>query len=152
MMPDRDARSLLLRPGEVSAARPVGCLLWQIRTIIICAMKMTTKLVMRSLAVVAVFALVGLAQAADMPVFNLAIKNHQFTPTQLKVPADTQFKLIVANQDPTPEEFESTDFSREKIVMPNSSITVFIGPLKAGTYKFFGDFHQETAQGTLLVE
>ncbi|HET8941892.1 MAG TPA: cupredoxin domain-containing protein [Rudaea sp.] len=115
-------------------------------------MKMTTKLVMRSLVVVAVFALVGLAQAADMPVFNLAIKNHQFAPNELKVPADTQFKLIVANQDPTPEEFESTDFSREKIVMPNSSITVFIGPLKAGTYKFFGDFHQETAQGTLLVE
>lgn len=115
-------------------------------------MNMPRKLMTRLVVVGALFALAGLVQAADVPVFNLAIKNHQFTPTQLKVPAATQFKLIVANQDPTAEEFESTDFNREKIVMPNSTITVFIGPLKAGTYKFFGDFHQETAQGTLLVE
>ncbi|MEO8802138.1 MAG: cupredoxin domain-containing protein [Rudaea sp.] len=113
---------------------------------------MPRKLVMRLVAVGALLAVAGLGQAADVPVFNLAIKDHRFTPTQLKVPAGVQFKVIVANQDPTPEEFESTDFNREKIVMPNSNITVFIGPLKAGTYKFFGDFHQETAQGTLLVE
>jgi hypothetical protein len=29
---------------------------------------------------------------------------------------------------------------------------VFIGPLEAGRYPFFGDFHQETAQGVLVVK
>lgn len=115
-------------------------------------MNMPRKLVMRLAAVGALLALPGWVHAADVPVFNLAIKDHRFTPTELKVPAGVQFKVMVANQDATPEEFESADFNREKIVMPNASITVFIGPLKAGTYKFFGDFHQETAQGTLLVE
>ncbi|MGA9334444.1 MAG: cupredoxin domain-containing protein [Rudaea sp.] len=115
-------------------------------------MNKTRKFAMRWVIFAGLFALAGSLQAADMPVFNLTIKNHQFAPTRLKVPSGTQFKVIVANQDPTPEEFESNDFNREKIVMPNASITVFIGPLKAGTYKFFGDFHQETAQGTLLVE
>jgi hypothetical protein len=37
-------------------------------------------------------------------------------------------------------------------VLPNSSITVYVGPLRAGNYGFFGDFHQATAKGRLIVE
>ncbi|MGA9422401.1 MAG: cupredoxin domain-containing protein [Rhodanobacteraceae bacterium] len=110
------------------------------------------KPMMRLLTATALFALVGLVQTADVPVFNLAIKNHRFVPTQVKVPADTQFKVLVANQDPTPEEFESSEFNREKIVMPNSTTTVFVGPLDRGRYKFFDDFHQDTGNGVLIVQ
>lgn len=92
------------------------------------------------------------AWAGDMPQYTLTIHNHRYQPTELKVPAGTKFKLVVVNKDATPEEFESSDFNREKIVMPNSRITVYVGPLDAGHYKFFGDFHQDTAQGTLIVE
>ncbi|MGP1665050.1 MAG: cupredoxin domain-containing protein [Rhodanobacter sp.] len=91
-------------------------------------------------------------QAAEVPQYTLTIENHRYQPTELRVPADTKIKILVINKDSTPEEFESSDFNREKIVMPNSSITVFVGPLKAGTYRFFGDFHQDTAQGTLIAE
>lgn len=94
----------------------------------------------------------GPAAAADLPEFNLTIKNHLYQPSELKVPADTKFKLRVTNEDATPEEFESTDFNRESVVLPNRSIVVFIGPLRAGTYGFFGDFHRDTAQGRLVVE
>lgn len=92
------------------------------------------------------------AIATEVPTFTLTITNHRYEPTTLRVPADTKIKITVVNKDSTPEEFESADFSREKIVMPNSSITVFVGPLKAGSYKFFGDFHQDTAQGVLIAE
>ncbi|MEO6799272.1 MAG: cupredoxin domain-containing protein [Rhodanobacter sp.] len=98
------------------------------------------------------FALPTAVLATDVPMYTLTIKNHRYEPTTLKVPADTQIKITVVNKDSTPEEFESTDFRREKIVMPNGSITVFVGPLKAGQYKFFGDFHQDTAQGVLIAE
>ena len=54
--------------------------------------------------------------------------------------------------DATPEEFESTDFSREAVVLPNRSVIIYVGPLRAGTYAFFGDFHRNTAQGRLLAE
>ncbi|MDA3913881.1 cupredoxin domain-containing protein [Oleiagrimonas sp.] len=91
-------------------------------------------------------------QARDMPQYTLTIHNHRYQPTQLKVPAHTKFKLVVVNKDATPEEFESSDFNREKIVMPNAQITIYVGPLDAGHYKFFGDFHQNTAKGTLIVE
>lgn len=97
-------------------------------------------------------ALAGTAAANDLPEYTLVIKNHVYQPSELKVPAGTKFRLIVNNQDATPEEFESTDFNREKIVLANSSITVYVGPLRAGSYGFFGDFHQSTAQGRLIVE
>ncbi len=107
---------------------------------------------MKRLLIAALFALSMTAVAADVPTYTLTIENHRFEPTTLRVPADTKFKIKVVNKDSTPEEFESMDFNREKIVMPNSSTIVFVGPLKAGTYKFFGDFHQDTAQGVLIAE
>lgn len=97
---------------------------------------------------------VGLANARadDLPTFELVIKNHVFVPTSLTVPANTKFKLLVKNQDPTPEEFESYELHREKVVLGNSEIVVFIGPLDPGTYPFFGDFNQSTARGTLVAK
>jgi plastocyanin domain-containing protein len=97
-------------------------------------------------------ALIGVTFADSLPEFTLVLKNHVYQPSELKIPAGTKFKIIVRNEDATPEEFESTDFGREKIVPPNSSIEVYVGPLKAGTYGFFGDFHQDTAKGRLIVE
>lgn len=94
----------------------------------------------------------GTAFAGDLPQYTLVIKNHTYQPSELKVPAGTKFKIIVRNEDPTPEEFESMDFNREKIVLPNSTTTVYVGPLRAGSYGFFGDFHQDTAKGRLIVE
>ncbi|HEX5960312.1 MAG TPA: cupredoxin domain-containing protein [Rhodanobacteraceae bacterium] len=96
-------------------------------------------------------AVAAAAHAAAMPEFHLVLKDHQFQPATLKVPAGAKFKVLVTNQNPTPSEFESTDFNREKIVLPNSTVTVFVGPLDKGSYKFFDDFHQSTT-GVLIAE
>lgn len=92
------------------------------------------------------------AIAAEMPTYTLVLKNHRYQPDVLHIPANTRIKLVVINQDSSPEEFESNDFPAEKIVMPNSQVSLFIGPFKPGHYNFYGDFHQPTAQGTLVVE
>lgn len=97
----------------------------------------------------AAFAFPGLA---DMPPYTLTIHDHHFQPTELQVPAGQKFKVIVANQDSTPEEFESSDMHREKVVIGGAKITVFIGPLPAGTYTFFGDFHPQLARGHIVVK
>jgi plastocyanin len=91
------------------------------------------------------------AVAADTPEYTLTIKDHRFTPAELTIPANTKVKLIVVNQDATVEEFESHELNREKVVTGNASINVYVGPLKAGRYPFFGDFHQDTAQGVLIA-
>jgi hypothetical protein len=97
-------------------------------------------------------ATVGFPMAAEATDYTLVLQNHRYQPTELRIPADTRVKLEVINKDPSPEEFESNDFPAEKIIMPKSSATLFVGPLKAGHYHFYGDFHQPTAQGTLIVE
>lgn len=94
----------------------------------------------------------SLASAADVPSYTLTLKDHRYQPSELRIPANTRIELEVINRDPSPEEFESDDFPAEKIVMPNSRVSLFIGPFKPGHYRFYGDFHQPTAQGTLVVE
>jgi heme/copper-type cytochrome/quinol oxidase subunit 2 len=89
------------------------------------------------------------ALAADA--VTLTIKNHQFTPSQVSVPAGERFRIEVANQDATPAEFESADLRVEKIVVPGGKIVVMVGPLKPGIYKFFDDYHPDTATGTMTA-
>ncbi|MBM3579429.1 MAG: cupredoxin domain-containing protein [Alphaproteobacteria bacterium] len=84
--------------------------------------------------------------------FLIQIKNHQFIPDTIEVSANQEFKLVVENLDKTLEEFESVDLKKEKIVGGGKKITMVIGPLESGEYKFFGDFHQKTAQGKILVK
>lgn len=109
---------------------------------------------MRGLMLATAVLLAGVATAtaaAAEPEFHLLLQDHQFQPATLKVPANVRFRVLVTNRNAMPSEFESADFNREKIVLPNSTITVLVGPLKQGTYKFFDDFHQATV-GTLVVE
>jgi len=89
---------------------------------------------------------------ADTPVIEIEIKDHLFYPAEIVVPANTKVKLLIINQDPTPEEFESYELNREKVINGSSRTVIFIGPLGAGKYPFFGEFHPETAQGMVLVE
>jgi high-affinity iron transporter len=87
------------------------------------------------------------ARAGELPV--LVFRQHRFYPDHLVVPAGQKFRIEVRNTDDTADEFESTDLNREKLVVPGGQITVFLGPLDAGSYKFFGDFHRDTAQGVI---
>jgi cupredoxin-like protein len=94
----------------------------------------------------------SIASAAEPPEIRLVIREHRFVPAELKVPANTKIRLIVVNQDATPEEFESHELNREKVVTGGGTIPVYVGPLKPGRYPFFGDFHSDTAQGALLAQ
>ncbi len=94
----------------------------------------------------------GTSAAAQEPTYSLVIKDHKFQPTEIEVPAGQKIALIVKNNDPTPEEFESTELRREKVVPGGEQITVYIGPLKPGRYEFFGDFNPTTARGHIVVK
>jgi hypothetical protein len=92
-----------------------------------------------------------LAQAADNEM-ALTIKNHQFSPAEIKVPANQRIKLSIHNQDSTPEEFESHSLNREKLIPAGATAVIYIGPLKSGRYDFFGEFNTTTAKGVVVVE
>lgn len=80
----------------------------------------------------------------------LTIKDHKFTPETLEVPANEKIKITITNEDATPEEFESHELNREKVISGNSKGIVFVGPLDPGTYPFFGEFHANTAKGQIV--
>ncbi len=110
---------------------------------------------MRTLLAVAAFAALvafapAAAQAADD--FTLTIKDHKFSPSELKVPANKRVAITVINSDATPEEFESSALKVEKVIAGGSKATVRIGPLKPGRYDFVGEFHEDTAKGVIVAE
>jgi hypothetical protein len=90
--------------------------------------------------------------AAQDPAYTLVIKDHQFQPTEIEVPAGQKIAIAVKNNDSTPEEFESIELRREKVVAGGKEIIVYIGPLKPGKYEFFGDFNPKTARGHIIAK
>jgi plastocyanin len=89
------------------------------------------------------------AQAQDL---TLTIKDHKFTPTEIKVKANTRVTITVVNSDATPEEFESKALKVEKVIPGKSMGVVRIGPLKPGRYSFVGEYHEDTAKGVVVAE
>ena len=84
--------------------------------------------------------------------YALTIQNHRFQPAELVVPAGKKIKLSVENRDATPEEFESHDLNREKIIAGKSTITIYVGPLTPGRYRFLGEYNENTAQGVIVAQ
>lgn len=91
------------------------------------------------------------AFAADAD-YTLVIKEHRFQPTELTIPAGKKVKLLIENQDATPEEFDSFSLNREKVIAGHSNATLYIGPLEAGRYPFMGEFNPTTAQGVVVAQ
>ncbi len=89
---------------------------------------------------------------AETPVIKIEIQNHLFFPSEITVPVNTKIKLMIHNLDATSEEFESYELNREKVIMGNQKVIIFIGPLPTGEYPFFGEFYPKTAQGLIIVK
>jgi len=92
-----------------------------------------------------------LAKAETLEV-ELRIRDHLFFPSTLIIPANQKIKIRVINEDPTPEEFESFELNREKVIAAHSQTVIFIGPLEVGEYPFFGEFYPKTAQGVVVAK
>ena len=67
-------------------------------------------------------------------------------------PANSRRRSTVKNLDATPEEFESKSLRIEKVIPGNSEATFTLRPLKAGRYKFVGEFHEDAAKGEVIAE
>ncbi|HXW65793.1 MAG TPA: cupredoxin domain-containing protein [Burkholderiaceae bacterium] len=102
-------------------------------------------------AICAAFSFAAASSLAAEPEISISIKDRHFVPDLVTAPAGQKLKIIVKNEDTTTSEFESIDFHREKVVQPGHEITVYVGPLDAGSYEFFDDFHPES-RGRLVVK
>ena len=113
---------------------------------------MTHPIFTRILAA-SLFLCIGASNATESdPIFEILLKDHRFEPSELNVPTGIKFKLVISNKDKEPEEFDSDDLRREKLVPPGKQAIILLGPLKPGVYKFSGEYHSKTAQGKITAK
>jgi len=111
---------------------------------------LATGLVLLTLALPAALAP---ARAADAPAeVALAIEKNRFAPEEVRVKAGAPFVLVISNKDGSPEEFESRDLRIEKVVPAGKTVRLRMPALKAGTYAFVGEYHEQTAKGRIVAE
>ncbi|GHF79111.1 hypothetical protein GCM10017161_02830 [Thalassotalea marina] len=96
--------------------------------------------------------LISASLSAKTKEYYLTLQNHVFVPSEIVIPANTKVKLVIVNKDDTMEEFDSFDLNREKVLFPGKKGHIFIGPLPAGRYEYFGEYFPNTARGTIVVE
>ena len=96
--------------------------------------------------------LTGAAMADDEATFTLSLKGHHFDPATPTIPADRRVKVTVTNLDTTPAEVESDDFKLEKVLPPGATVTVTIGPLKAGEYEIHDEYNEDVSKTKLIVK
>ncbi len=89
--------------------------------------------------------------AAGILTFELRINQHLFNPSTIHVPAGQKVKLLIYNDDSSPEEFESFAMNREKVVLGQSKGMVFLGPLAPGVYPFSGEYNPDSARGQVIA-
>jgi hypothetical protein len=109
---------------------------------------------MRSLlpVLLVTLALGGPAVAEDLTNIDVTIKDHRFSPSEIHVSVGKPTMLTIKNEDPTPEEFDSSALKVEKVIVGGRSATVRLRPLGAGRYPFMGEYHPDTAQGVVISE
>ena len=104
--------------------------------------------IMLGFAIVVAGGHAALAQGATLQV---TVQNHQFSPAELRAPANTPIVITIKNNDATAMEFESVSLRVEKVIAAKSQGIVRIRALSPGRYEFFDDFNQST-RGTLIVQ
>ncbi len=107
---------------------------------------------MRRIVILVALLLAPALARADDTALTLTIKEHVFSPTEIKVKANQRVQLTVINEDATPEEFDSNALKVEKVIAGKSKGIVRIGPLRPGRYPFFGEYHESTAKGVVIAE
>ena len=93
-----------------------------------------------------------MAVAEDLLTLKLTARNGRFYPETIEVPSGARFKIVITNEGPGPEEFESENPRREKVLGAGATSFLVFPALKPGVYPFFGEFHPETAKGRIVVK
>lgn len=90
--------------------------------------------------------------AAELPTFLLVMKDGRIFPEKLEVPANTRFRLTIRNEGPGAAEFESLELKKESVLAPGVTRSLVFYPMKPGSYRFFDEFHADTAQGHIIAK
>jgi len=85
-------------------------------------------------------------------ILEIRFENHQFSPQTLIVPVHKPLQIKIINLSNEKIEFESFSLNREKVLEPGKSVILTIPALRAGSYDFFDDFHQDVPEGAIVAK
>src|SRR5205807_4086206 len=91
-----------------------------------------------------------MASAQDIAL-QLTVENGQFSPAELRAPANKPLVIVIKNNDAKAMEFESVSLRVEKVIAAKSQGSVRVRALAPGRYEFYDDFNKNT-RGTLVVQ
>jgi hypothetical protein len=106
----------------------------------------------RLILALALLGVCGIAPDVEAGEVALTINDHHFQPAEIHIPANQAATLTVTNADATAEEFESNDLDIEKVIAGGQSVVIELQPLDAGSYAFYGEYHEDTAKGVVIAE
>ncbi len=99
------------------------------------------------------FAVMAMAAVADeVPTIAITLKDHRFSPAEIHIATGKPVILKITNEDPTPEEFDSSALQVEKVIVGGTYGTIHLRPLGPGRYPFMGEYHSDTAQGVVISQ
>ena len=96
--------------------------------------------------------LASAAGAAEPTTVELTLKDHRFTPAEVKVPANQPFQITVHNQDDAAEEIDSGPLKVEKVVPPGSSATVRVRPMPPAATSSWASTTRRRRKGVVVAE
>jgi hypothetical protein len=88
-------------------------------------------------------------EAAEEPL-RIVLRDHQFVPDRVDVPAKVKIRILIKNESDKTIEWESDELDREEVIEPGEERAVFLGPLEPGSYPFYDDRHSAT-KGVLIA-
>ncbi len=93
------------------------------------------------------------AHSEESLTLEMVVKDHVFSPAEMKLPKGKVVMLTIKNNDPTPMEFESKPLKLEKPIKGNSSAVVRIKvPDETGKILFVDEPREEQTLGYFIVE
>jgi len=92
------------------------------------------------------------AAGAQDTTLGIRFENHHFTPQTLMVPVGQPLAIKVVNASNETIEFESFKLNREVAMTLGETITVRLPALRAGSYDFYDDFHQDVPEGSIVAK
>lgn len=91
---------------------------------------------------------VALAQDTAL---QITVENGQFSPSELRAPANKPIVITIKNNGAKAMEFESKTLHFEKVIAAKGQGSVRVRAYPPGRYEFFDDFNKST-RGTLILE
>ena len=94
----------------------------------------------------------SLASADDLTTYQIVLKDHKFTPSEIHVPTGKPFIVVVTNNNDAADEFEMLLPALEKTLQSGQQGKVRIRPLGPGRFPFFGESDPDNERGVFVSE